>query len=154
MPKIGYAGAGILIYNVKAKDDVAVLLGMRTNNPDKGLWSITGGGWEPKDIDDEGRPDYRETTRREMREEFGFVLPKENKNFLREIWSIDVLFFRYDVFALRMKSRKIPRRSFEFSMTKWFNLNEIPAEYLCNKFVHQQVNNLRKFLIKKGTLTK
>jgi len=153
MFNIGYSGAGVLIYHVEKQDKVFVLLGKRFNNPDKGLWSIPGGGWEVSDVDKNGKPDYKETARREMREEIGMFLPADKKHFLHEIWSIDVLFFKWKVFALRMVKRRLPPQHWEFSIMKWFALDEIPAEYLCNKFIHQQVHHLKKFLLKKKHIT-
>lgn len=150
---LGYQGAGVLIYHVQAKDKVYVLLGKRLNNPDKNLWSIPGGGWEKKDVDESGNADLAETARREMNEETGFYLPKQNKDFLRRLWNMNVIAFKFQVFALRMKRKKFPYKHYEFSMMKWFDVNEIPAEHQCNKFLHAQVNNLKKFLISKGYLS-
>ena len=128
MFKLGYSGAGTLIYQVAGKDDVKVLLGRRINNPDKGLWSIFGGGWEYKDGNKKGKPNLKETARREMCEETGFHLDKTNKKFLTKIWSLNLPIFKFDVFALRMVKRKLPAKCWEFSYVKWFDINEIPEE--------------------------
>lgn len=151
---VGYSGAGALIYYVNGKDDVYVLLGRRLNNPDKGLWSIPGGGWEPCDVDKYGKIDLAETARRELSEETGLVLPKEDKKFLVKIWGIDLIAFKFSVFALRMKRQRLPFRYFEFSEMRWFKLNKIPKSETCNKFIHQQIDNLKVFLVKKGHLSK
>ena len=153
MFKLGYSGAGTLIYQVGGKDDVKVLLGRRINNPGKGLWSIFGGGWENKDRNYKGEPDLKETARREMCEETGFSLDYKNKKFLTKIWSINLPIFKFDVFALRMVRRKLPKHYGEFSYVKWFDINEIPAENQCNRFLHEEVNELKKFLVKHGHLS-
>ena len=149
----GYKGAGVLIYQVKGKDDVKVLLGRRLNNPDKGLWSIPGGAWEKKDIDTKGEPDLSETARREMCEETGFSLDKKNKKFLHNLWRMDVLGFKFNVFALRMVKMKMPKKHYEFSYMKWFDVNEIPDKAQCNRFLHQEVKELKQFLVKHGHLS-
>lgn len=143
---IGYKGAGVLIYSIDGENKVSVLLGKRTCNPGRGLWSIPGGGWE---YDDKTLVD---TARREMMEETGFNLPEDKKNLLHEMWSMDVFAFKFKVFAIRIKKKKFPRSCFEFSMTKWFDINHIPAEEQCNKFLHSQISNLKKFLVKNGKL--
>ena len=153
MFKLGYQGAGVMIYHVQDKDKVSVLLGKRVNNPDKGLWSIPGGGWEKFDVDKSGNPDLAETARREMREETGFYLPEHEKSFMVKLWDIDLIAFKFSVFVLRMKTKKFPYRHYEFSNMKWFDVNNIPAECFCNKFVHSQINQLKKFLFKKGYLS-
>lgn len=154
MFNLGYQGAGMMIYHVQEKNKVSVLLGKRVNNPDKGLWSIPGGGWEKTDVDKEGHIDLAETARREMQEELGFYLPRKQKGFMSKLWDLDLIAFKFKVFALRMKKKKIPFHHFEFSEVRWFDINNIPANCLCNKFVHSQVNDLKKFLIEKGHLSK
>lgn len=154
MFNFSYQGAGTLIYYVKNKDDVYVLLGKRSNNPDKDLWSIPGGGWEYKDVDDSGKLDYRETARRELIEETGFILPKDSKKLLVNIWNIDILMFKFVVYALRITKQKLPIQYNEFTQMKWFNINDIPKSEECNRFIHSQIHNLKKFLLKKGHLSK
>ena len=144
MFNFGYKGAGTLIYCIKAKDDVRVLLGRRLNNPDKGLWSIPGGGWEYRDSD------LAETARRELREETGFELSKKNKNFLKKIWSLNLLAFKFEVFALRIKQLRLPRRSYEFSYMKWFDINVLPDPTKCNRFLYEEIDQLKRFLRNKG----
>ena len=144
MFKFGYKGAGTLIYYIKSKTEVKVLLGRRLNNPDKGLWSIPGGGWEHRD------GDLAETARREMWEETGFNLPKKNKNFLKRIWSFDIIAFKFEVFALRMKKPLLPKRAYEFSYVKWFDINKLPDVHKCNRFLYEEVDQLKKFLQNKG----
>ena len=153
MFNLGYQGAGVMIYHVQAKDKVYVLLGKRVNNPDKGLWSIPGGGWEKTDVDKSGNVDLSETARREMREETGFYLPEHQKSFMHKLWCMDLIAFKFAVYTLRMKAKKFPYRHYEFSNMKWFDVNQIPAEHLCNKFIHSQVNHLKKFLFEKGYLS-
>ncbi|MGP1529453.1 MAG: NUDIX domain-containing protein [Treponema sp.] len=57
-----YKGAGITIFK-KQNDECSILLGKRTEKPQKGKWSIHGGGFENAD------KSLFETALREFREE-------------------------------------------------------------------------------------
>ena len=62
-----YKGAGIALFQ-KQNNDYAILLGKRTIKPNKGKWSIPGGGFEKTDNS------LFETAIRELREETGINL--------------------------------------------------------------------------------
>ena len=155
MFNLNYYGAGTLIYHVKCKDEVYVFLGCRKNYPDKGLWSIPGGGWEKEDGKINGKPDYVETARRELREETGFYLSSERRNLMHKIWSVHFgKLFNFEVFVLRAVRMKVPYSYYEFSDVKWFNINKLPDKNECSMFLYEQIKSLKKFLVKKGHLSK
>lgn len=63
-----YKGAGIALFKKDQNGEYSILLGKRSINPDKGKWSIPGGGYEKKD------GNLFTTAKREFREELGISL--------------------------------------------------------------------------------
>lgn len=145
--KLIYHGAGMMLYHTDPKTKItSVLLGKRLFNPDKGCWSIPGGGWEQKkDGYYNGHPNYWATAQREMGEELRLRIKKNSQGKIFRIWKLHSIVFSFEVFAFKCKNRIIPPVGTEFSEMRWFNIDHLPKNYL-EKFVPQQIEELRKYL--------
>lgn len=114
-----YKGAGIALFQ-KQDNDYAILLGKRTINPNKGKWSIPGGGFEKTDNS------LFETAIRELREETGINLSKSEKYAV--LCSFHYPFFEWKTFMFEVDSNFYVPETFcyEFSEMRFIHLKEIP----------------------------
>lgn len=96
-----YHGAGIQLWTTR-ESLTSVLLVLRAIPPQKGSWSIPGGGWERRKdgFDTKGKPDYRATAIRECREEIFFSIEDPQK--LTLLWQIHLPFFHYVVSTIHL----------------------------------------------------
>jgi 8-oxo-dGTP pyrophosphatase MutT (NUDIX family) len=121
-----YYGAGILFWYQGEDEQLTVLLGLRTHNPQKGQWSIPAGGWEKRDAyDTNNKRDYRATAIRETWEEFNLKVDKPDD--LTYLWSRHLLFFHFVVYACQLSEKRKVVRYQEFSEVKWFPVDSLPA---------------------------
>ena len=114
-----YKGAGIALFQ-KQDNDYAILLGKRTIKPNKGKWSIPGGGFEKTDNS------LFETAIRELREETGINLSSTTEK-APIICSFHYPFFKWITFMFEVDSNfHVPERfCYEFSEMRFISLNEI-----------------------------
>ena len=131
-----YHGAGILFWTIDGQGQPFVLLGKRKYNPQRGYWSIPGGGWDEADsFVEKGQLDYRETALRESREEIGFAVDNPEK--LAYLWSRHLPFFHFVVYAHQLSGKREVVRYQEFSQVKWFPTDSLPTQ--CVWFLRSQV---------------
>lgn len=113
-----YKGAGIALFQ-KQDNDYAILLGKRTIKPNKGKWSIPGGGFEKTDNS------LFETAIRELREETGIELSLTEKDAV--ICSFHYPFFEWKTFMYEVDSYFLAPKilGYEFSEIRFIPLKEI-----------------------------
>ena len=142
MNRLPYHGAGILVWRKTAFGKTEVLLGLRMYDPQAGMWSIPGGGWdERKDGFEEGTtPDYRATAIRETWEEIR--LSVEDPDLLTPLWRKDLPFYHFRVYGYPMTGTRDLVRHEEFSRLEWFPVDGLPKNTA--SFVRSQVSTLMK----------
>ncbi|NLK13131.1 MAG: NUDIX hydrolase [Spirochaetales bacterium] len=142
MKHLPYHGAGILIWRKNIHGKTEVLLGLRKYNPQRGKWSIPGGGWdEKKDGVEAGTtPNYRATAIRETQEEIRLSI--DNVDDLTHLWQIHIPAYYFRVFAYNMTKKKDIVCHAEFSQLRWFPVDSLPDNVAC--FVRSQVSSLMK----------
>ena len=115
-----YKGAGIALFQ-KQDNDYTILLGKRTIKPNKGKWSIPGGGFEKTDNS------LFETAIRELREETGINLSNSVNEKNAIICSFHYPCFEWKTFMFEVASDfHVPERfCYEFSEMRFISLNEI-----------------------------
>lgn len=133
-----YKGAGIALFQ-KQDNDYAILLGKRTIKPNKGKWSIPGGGFEKTDNS------LFETAIRELREETGiniFDIVIEKKAI---VCSFNYPFFEWETFMFEVDSNfHVPETfCYEFSEMRFISLNEI-HQYELAFGVRKEINHFKK----------
>ncbi len=113
-----YKGAGIALFQ-KQDNDYAILLGKRTIKPNKGKWSIPGGGFEKTDNS------LFETAIRELREETGINLTNNEKDAV--VCSFHYPFFEWKTFMYEVDSYFLAPKilGYEFSEIRFIPLKEI-----------------------------
>ena len=114
-----YKGAGIALFQ-KQDNDYTILLGKRTIKPNKGKWSIPGGGFEKTDNS------LFETAIRELREETGINLSSTTKKD-PVICGFHYPFFKWITFMFEVDANfHVPERfCYEFSEMRFISLKEI-----------------------------
>lgn len=132
-----YKGAGIALFK-KQNNDYAILLGKRTIKPNKGKWSIPGGGFEKTDIS------LFETAIRELREETGINLSITTEKDA-VICSFKYPFFEWKTFMFEVDSDYTVPKSFcyEFSEMRFISLKEI-YQYELAFGVKKEINHFKK----------
>ncbi|AEV30156.1 ADP-ribose pyrophosphatase [Sphaerochaeta pleomorpha str. Grapes] len=135
--KIPYHGAGVLLWAKDEDDKMVILLGKRSINPEKGKWSIPGGGWDLRkdSFDDKGHPNYLKTAIKETNEELHFLI--EDVTSIVPIWRIHIPAFHFAVYSFQLPSQRIFHHNYEFFETKWFPAEALPPS--CVMFVESQV---------------
>jgi len=106
--------AGVLIENNKGK----ILFQLRDNKPNipnPGLWAIFGGGMNPGETP-------KKTAIREIKEELGLVIKKEN---LKKLITIPVLRKKYHIFYLKTNKKIQEFTLKEGSSMKFMNRKEL-----------------------------
>ena len=113
-----YKGAGIALFQ-KQDNDYAILLEKRTIKPNKGKWSIPGGGFEKTDNS------LFETAIRELREETGINLTNNEKDAV--VCSFHYPFFEWKTFMYEVDSYFLAPNilGYEFSEIRFIPLKEI-----------------------------
>ena len=130
-----YKGAGIALFQ-KQDNDYAILLGKRTIKPNKGKWSIPGGGFEKTDNS------LFETAIRELREETGINLTNNEKDAV--VCSFHYPFFEWKTFMYEVDSYFLAPKilGYEFSEIRFIPLKEI-QKYKLSFGVRKEI---RRFL--------
>ena len=123
----------------KQNNDYAILLGKRTIKPNKGKWSIPGGGFEKTDNS------LFETAIRELREETGINLSNSVNEKKAIICSFHYPCFEWKTFMFEVASDfHVPERfCYEFSEIKFISLKDI-HQYKLAFGVRKEI---KKFLI-------
>ncbi len=134
-----YEGAGILLFR-KNENNVEVFLGKRRHRPDRGKWSIPGGGKEPYD------KDFRVSAERELWEETGFRLDEIDHEDCCEL-SFDIPFYHWRTFIVMAKGPTPEPRPREFSELRWIPLEDL-EDYECVKLLDLEVRKLEEYLKK------
>ena len=136
-----YKGAGIALFQ-KQNNDYAILLGKRIIKPNKGKWSIPGGGFEQTDNS------LFETAIRELREETGIDLSSIENDAV--ICSFHYPFFEWKTFMFEVDSDfHVPERyCYEFSEMRFISLKEI-HQYELAFGVKKEINHFKKKKLKK-----
>lgn len=121
-----YHGAGIQLWTTR-ESLTSVLLDLRAIPPQKGSWSIPGGGWERRKdgFDTKGKPDYRATAIRECREEIFFSIEDPQK--LTLLWQIHLPFFHYVVSTIHLPYEVSVSWDHENKEAAWFPIDHLPT---------------------------
>lgn len=135
-----YKGAGIAIIK-KQNDELFILLGKRTEKPQKGKWSIPGGGFEKYD------KSLFETALREFREETRIDLSETINEKDALICDFHFPVFEWKTFIFEVNSDFPTPRKFchEFSEMKFISINELKNF----KLAFGVKKEIKTFLIKK-----
>lgn len=128
-----YCGAGILFYLRDASEPDRVLLGKRRYSPQKGCWSVPGGGMSRRDDGDRWT-----CARRETEEEFCAGLPLNDAlrgflpsviNWPPECCRIQIPFFDYSTYLCRLNAEppRWPILNHETIEVRWFSVRDLPS---------------------------
>jgi ADP-ribose pyrophosphatase YjhB (NUDIX family) len=140
--RLFWKGAGILFWKVEGKR-VFVHLGKRNVDPEKGQWSVPGGGMDTKD-----NGSFLNCAIRETNEEyFSYkkVLRKDSIKGLNYFTYKVPMVFTYVTYFVKVKNIN-PRPNFEFSKVDWFDINLLPLDI--HEGALKAVNYLRSKLNK------
>lgn len=115
-----YFGGGVIPYYINdKKGKVYVLLGLRRYNPESNAWSLFGGGFEIAKDDE-----IKDTAKRELYEEIGLDVPKDD---LTLLITIKYFGFKFGVFSYQCNEMfKIKNHSKEIQKIKWFEIDKLP----------------------------
>ena len=138
-----YKGAGIALFQ-KRNDVYAILLGKRTISPQKGKWSIPGGGFEKDDTS------LYKTALREFKEETGIDLTGMVHEKDAVICSFKYPFFEWKTFMFKIDSLfSAPKIfSYEFSEMNFVLLKDLKDYQLAFK-VKKEIGKFLKNSAKK-----
>ncbi|MCC5814738.1 MAG: NUDIX hydrolase [Leptospira sp.] len=138
--KYPYKGAGILFSRFNSLGDFQVCLGKRSIDPQKGVYSIIGGGSNFKTIS-LGRfqlliynESYSQTAIREAKEEskiIGSEFPRSENLKRIQIWRLG--FFNWNTYGYHFPSENvaIQSKSCEFESLDWYTIDNLPDPLFC-----------------------
>ena len=133
-----YRGGGVAVFRVK-NGQPEVLLGLRANNPGRGMWSFPGGGAEDSER-------IASAAVREFREETGIQLYGRYITHTG-IFQIKTFFFEWNTLIIQSTqdidiSKHIKQKSAEFISLRWIPLSELE-----NFKLHRWVKNVVAFYL-------